>query len=68
MKTYIHLWFYFAEFFLEREMFQKRVVVKIKTRFILDSSPPPPRKLRHLWCNVDYDARRTKDAIYLPDK
>ena len=31
MKTYIQLWFYLAEIFLEWEMFQAEIVDKIKT-------------------------------------
>jgi len=31
MKTSTHLWLYRAEFFLEKEMFQTKVVEKIKT-------------------------------------
>ena len=32
MSTNIHLWSYLAQFFLEWEMFQTKVVEKIKTR------------------------------------
>ena len=35
MKTCVHLW-YVAEFFLEWEMFQTKVVEKIKTHFMLN--------------------------------
>jgi len=31
MKTYVRLWYYLAEFFLEWEMFHTEVVEKIKT-------------------------------------
>jgi len=34
MKTYIHLWWYLAEFFLEGEMFQATVAEKIKKHFV----------------------------------
>jgi hypothetical protein len=34
MKTYSHLWQYLAEFFLEWEMFQTKVVEKIKTEIL----------------------------------
>ena len=34
MKTYVHLWQFFAEFFLEREIFQAKVVEKIKTHML----------------------------------
>ena len=34
MKTNIHLWSYLAQFFLEWEMFQTKVVEKIKTHIL----------------------------------
>jgi hypothetical protein len=34
MKTFPHLWQYVAELFLEREIFQIKVVEKIKTRIL----------------------------------
>jgi len=34
MKTYAHLWWYRAEFFVEREMFQMKVLEKIKTHIL----------------------------------
>jgi hypothetical protein len=37
MKTYIHLWYYLAEFFLELEMFQTKVAEKIKTHFVFSN-------------------------------
>jgi hypothetical protein len=33
MKTYLHLWSYFAEFFLEWEIFQKKLKGKPKHTF-----------------------------------
>ena len=33
MKTYVYLWSYVAQLFLEWEMFQTEVVGKIKTHF-----------------------------------
>jgi hypothetical protein len=33
-KTYVHLWQCLADFFLQWEMFQRRVVEKIKTHFM----------------------------------
>jgi hypothetical protein len=30
MKTYVHLWWYLAEFFFQREMFQTKVIEKFK--------------------------------------
>jgi hypothetical protein len=35
MKTNIHFWSYLAHFFLEWEMFQTKVVEKVKTHFVL---------------------------------
>jgi hypothetical protein len=40
MKTFVHLWQYVAEFFLEWEMFQTKVVAKIKTQFIFNNLFP----------------------------
>jgi hypothetical protein len=37
MKTNIHFWSYLAEFILEWEMFQIRVLEKIKTRLVFNS-------------------------------
>jgi len=34
MKTYVHLW-YLAEFFLEWEMFQTKLLEQIKTHILL---------------------------------
>jgi hypothetical protein len=34
MKTYVHLWQYLAEFFLESEMFQTEVLGTIKTHIL----------------------------------
>jgi len=34
MKTDIHFWSYLAQFFLEWEMFQTKVVEKLETRFL----------------------------------
>jgi hypothetical protein len=34
MKTFTHLWQYLAEFFLEWEIFQIKVVEKIKTHIL----------------------------------
>ena len=31
LQTYVHVWYYLASFLLEWEMFQKKVVEKIKT-------------------------------------
>ena len=52
MKTDVHLWLYIAEFFLEWEMFQTKVVEKIKTH-ILCSITFFFRKSCRLWYNVE---------------
>jgi hypothetical protein len=51
MKTYVHLWQYLAELFLEWEMFQTKVVEKIKTHFLC--SITFSRKSCRLWDNVE---------------
>jgi hypothetical protein len=50
MKTYVHLW-YVSEFFLEWEMFQTKVVQKIKTHILC--SITFSRKSYRLWDNVE---------------
>jgi uncharacterized protein (UPF0305 family) len=50
MKTCVHLW-YLAEFFLEWEMFQTKVVEKIKTRILCLATFF--RKSYRLWDNVE---------------
>jgi hypothetical protein len=40
MMTYLRLWHYLAEFFLERDMFYTIVVGKIKTRFMFNTFFP----------------------------
>ena len=52
-QTDIHFWLYLAQFFLEWEMFQTKVVGKLKTHFVF-SNPPPLcfRKSCRLWDNV----------------
>jgi hypothetical protein len=50
MNNYVYLWKYLTEFFIEWEIFQIKVVEKIKTH-ILDSITFP-RKSRSLWGNV----------------
>jgi hypothetical protein len=51
VKTYVR-WRYLAEFFLEREMFQTKVVENIKTH-VLCWITPPPRKSCRLWDNME---------------
>jgi hypothetical protein len=50
LKTSIHLWLYFAHFFLEWEMFQTSIVEKIKSHTLC--SITFVRTLYHLWNNV----------------
>jgi hypothetical protein len=52
IKTSIHLWQYLAQFFLEWEMFQTKVVQKIKTH-ILSSITFFFRKSCRLWDNLE---------------
>jgi hypothetical protein len=51
MKTFVHLWQYLAEFYLEWEMFQIKVVEKIKTHILRSVSFL--RKSCRLWDNVE---------------
>jgi hypothetical protein len=51
MKTYVRLWNYIAEFFLEWEMCQTKVVEKIKTHILC--SIIFFRKSCRLWDNVE---------------
>jgi len=51
MKTYVHLWKYLAEFFLEWEMLQIKVVEKIKTHTLC--SITFFKKSCCLWDNVE---------------
>jgi len=41
MKTNVHFKSYFAQFFLEWDMFQERVVEEIKTYIPCSVTPPP---------------------------
>jgi hypothetical protein len=36
MEAYVHMWQYLARFFLEWEMFQTKIVQKIKTHFVFN--------------------------------
>ena len=51
MKTDTHFWSYLAQFFLEWEMFQTKVVEKIKTHFVFCNFFF--RKSYRLWDNVE---------------
>jgi len=54
MKTYVHLW-YLGAFFLEWEIFQTKVVEKIKTHILC--SITSSRKWCRLWDNVERNGR-----------
>jgi hypothetical protein len=51
MATYAHLWYYLAQFFLEWEVFQAKLVEKIKTRILCLITFF--QKLCHLWNNAE---------------
>jgi hypothetical protein len=38
MNTSVHLWWYVAEFFLERDMFQTKIVGEVKTHILCSVS------------------------------
>ena len=44
MQTDIHLWSYLAQFFLEWETFQTKVVEKIKRHILCSVCPPPENR------------------------
>ena len=62
MKTNIHFWSYLAQFLLQWEMFQIKVVQKIKTHFVFNNFS---FKSYHLWDNVENGVGpgRTHDNI-----
>lgn len=49
LKTNIHFWWYHTSFFIEWEIFQKKVVDKMKTHFVFNNCF---QNLCHLWDNV----------------
>jgi len=51
MKTYVHIWEYLAEFFVQLEMFQTRVVEKTKIHILW--SVTFSRKLCRVWRDVE---------------
>jgi hypothetical protein len=78
MKTCVHLWQYRAEFFVEWEIFQIKVVEKIRTHILCSIIFFPPKILPFFLDNAEkYDTARQaiddstvlpkKDAICLPD-
>ena len=60
----VHLWQQLAEFFLEWEMFQTKVVQKIETH-ILCSINLFPRKSCRLWDNVEKCGKRRRRHMHL---
>ena len=50
MQTDIHFWSHFSQLSLEWEMFQTKVVDKIRTHFVLSNIVP---KTFRLWENVE---------------
>ena len=55
MKIYVHLWWYLSEFFLELEMFQTKVVKKIKKTHLMFNNFF--QKLRSAWGTVQKHGR-----------
>jgi len=51
MNTYVHLWQYLAEFFVEWEMFQTKLQIKSEYTFYNAISFLPQESFR-LWNNV----------------
>jgi hypothetical protein len=65
METYVHLWYYLPQFYLEWEMFKKKVYRKLKHTFHVKCLF---RKSSRLWDNVEkYGTARqaTDDNIIL---
>jgi hypothetical protein len=61
MKTNVHFWLYLAYFFLEWEMFQTKVVMKIKTRILLNNFFF--RKSFPIWNNVENVVERDRPQM-----
>jgi hypothetical protein len=53
VKTYVHLWQYLVEFFIEWEMFDTKILEKIKTHILCSITFFPPWKSYRLWDNVE---------------
>jgi len=49
MQINTHFWSYLAQFLLEWEMFQTKVVEKIKTHFVFTNPPSPPPENRAVY-------------------
>jgi len=56
MKIYIYVRVrYLAEFFLDLEMFQTKVVKKIKTHILCSITPPPPPPENRAVCEIMWE-------------
>ena len=72
MKTNIHLWSHFAQFFLEWEMFQTKAVERIKTYLLCSVFSPPKILIFVMWKNTVEPDRpqitiwRTRIACWIP--
>jgi hypothetical protein len=63
MKIYVNLWKYFARFFLEWEIFQIKVVEKIKTHILCTTPFLEYRVLYELmWKNI-VEPGRSRDNL-----
>ena len=60
MKSCIYLWQYLAEFFFEWEIFQTKIVEKIKTHFVLEAFL---RKSCNLWDNMEKYRRARQTTV-----
>jgi len=74
MKTIMHFWSYLANFFLEREMFQTKVVEKIKSHLMFNNFFFKENHAVNetLWENIvkpdrpQMKRRRTRVACWIP--
>jgi hypothetical protein len=53
MKANTDILSYLAHFFLELETFETKIVRNIKTEILSSITPPPLRKSRRIWDNVE---------------
>jgi hypothetical protein len=52
MMAYVHLWWYFTEFFFECEVFQTNIVEKNKTHFIRMMSIMSDQQMHKFCINI----------------
>jgi hypothetical protein len=55
MKTFVHLWQYLLEFFVEWDIFQTKFVEKVNAHILCSVFPPPPESravYELMWKNV----------------